>query len=512
MKIFRLKIFSARTLLSTTNIPHRLLFFPNSTTPPQNPLLFLQTSMSGNVVMSTQQIPQPVVNQAQVSNESDGLTKEVRGLMKSQRRVRGVITNVGDGRCVIHSEFGIFPFDRRSVKVNKNHPQRSPQKGDPCEFRLTEQKPVFAVSIRVSVPRTMDPDAMRVCYTMLEQACGGITPLVYQVEGATTRHAVCIIYLSARIVDTFSEHARDLVAAFPGMLQDNEATLSPALQSYTYIVQDPLERSLLQALPHVVSLLHALPAHFTQAVIQGIRLRCEALMAQHQSNKGEPTEGGEPDSLLEYTSLCNCLGGTMAEALGLIFSAQMSGPEGKGDATPLDSALARHTGIFLMKCHSVRMQYVGGLSSGARWPKELKKTLQGEGMTDEEGNLLVLRTMIDDAISHASKAVAYLVALSQLKSGLHPFKFTAVQVTLALAQISILWGTASVMNRGSSIGREACAKLMALRTPQEAVSNLLLATQTLRVSIAPTDTCGPSVLSHINQTEAALLPLQSFGI
>ena len=84
------------------------------------------------------------------------LSREVHQLVKVQRRIRGTITSVGHeaGECVILSEkHGSFSFAPRSVKPNKNHPDRVPQVNDPCEFRLSHLNPPTAVSIRVAVPK-----------------------------------------------------------------------------------------------------------------------------------------------------------------------------------------------------------------------------------------------------------------------------------------------------------------------------------------------------------------------
>ena len=435
----------------------------------------------------------------------EGVPKDVRNLMKSQRRVRGVITSVSDGRCLIQSEYGVFPCDKRSVKANKNHPHRDPQKGDPCEFRLTQQRPIFAVSIRISVPKAMDPEAMKQCYTMLEQTCGGIAPLVYQIEGATVRHAVCILYLALRIVDTLSEHSLEEVDSVLQVLRGGDDTdgVVQHLLSYSYTLPDSLEKSMLQALPHVVSLLRALPPQYSKAVCDGVALRCDALAAQQKTAR--ISHGGNAENIAEYTSLCNCLGGTLSEALCLVFSVQQ-----QDEGTQLDREQAKSAGIFVLKCHSVRMQWLGGLTSGARWPSDTWHGGADAGTASADG-VEALRSMIVDALGHGAKAMGYLASLAGLKAGLHPFRFTAVQVALALTQLSMLWGSVGVLSRGASIGREACYRLMSIKTPQELAGHVQAALAALCMSIQAGEPLAPEALEKMAKIEASLAPLLTVG-
>ncbi|KAJ9470128.1 hypothetical protein DIPPA_32746 [Diplonema papillatum] len=98
-------------------------------------------------MMETEMRPLPAVGKTR------NVSPHVLQLVKAQRRVRGVVAEMEGNSCIIESTYGRFAFDPRSVKANRNHPDRQPQVGDPCEFRLSHQTPPKAVSIRVAVPK-----------------------------------------------------------------------------------------------------------------------------------------------------------------------------------------------------------------------------------------------------------------------------------------------------------------------------------------------------------------------
>lgn len=57
------------------------------------------------------------------------------------------------GNMRIASEYGEFPLNESSIKENKKFPDRPTQKGDRCEFKVSDTNPPRATSIRVMIPK-----------------------------------------------------------------------------------------------------------------------------------------------------------------------------------------------------------------------------------------------------------------------------------------------------------------------------------------------------------------------
>eukprot|EP00754_Rhynchopus_humris_P004607 Rhum_TRINITY_DN12324_c0_g1::Rhum_TRINITY_DN12324_c0_g1_i1::g.51051::m.51051 len=151
------------------------------------------------------------------AGESRGapIPPEVQQVVKAQRRIRGVISCVDQGACKVESTLGVFAFDPRSVKPNKNHPNRKPQVGDPCEFRLSQFRPPAAVSIRVAVPKEkkqtlpvdMDDEKVQQLFQVLERHCANVAPLVAKLDDSEMRLFVAVLLLFA--------HCQDVVEGAP---------------------------------------------------------------------------------------------------------------------------------------------------------------------------------------------------------------------------------------------------------------------------------------------------------
>ena len=151
---------------------------------------------------------------------------EVQQIVKVQRRIRGIVACVDTGAFTIVSEkYGTFSFDPRSVKKNKNHPDRKPQVNDPCEFRLSHLNPPTAVSIRVAVPKekrvTQPIDAndasIQRIYTHLEAHCAQHSALIGNIVSEELRLSLAVLTLFCHCLDLV-EGTKALPASVKQML------------------------------------------------------------------------------------------------------------------------------------------------------------------------------------------------------------------------------------------------------------------------------------------------------
>lgn len=86
--------------------------------------------------------------------EWSGPNGTLASIIKAQRRIKGVIVSVDPETARIASEYGEFRFNLSSVKVNNKFPDRAPQAGDRCEFKVSDSNPPKATSIRIAIPKS----------------------------------------------------------------------------------------------------------------------------------------------------------------------------------------------------------------------------------------------------------------------------------------------------------------------------------------------------------------------
>lgn len=77
----------------------------------------------------------------------------IESVIRGQRRIKGSIVSMDQGKMRVASELGEFPFVITAIKENKRVPGRVAKAGDKCDFKLSDTNPVKATSIRVIVPR-----------------------------------------------------------------------------------------------------------------------------------------------------------------------------------------------------------------------------------------------------------------------------------------------------------------------------------------------------------------------
>lgn len=81
----------------------------------------------------------------------------IESVIRGQRRIKGSIVSMEQGKMRVASDLGEFPFVVTAIKENKRVPGRVAKAGDKCDFKLSDTNPVKATSIRVIVPRMEIP-------------------------------------------------------------------------------------------------------------------------------------------------------------------------------------------------------------------------------------------------------------------------------------------------------------------------------------------------------------------
>eukprot|EP01063_Lacrimia_lanifica_P014883 TRINITY_DN21465_c0_g1_i1.p1 TRINITY_DN21465_c0_g1~~TRINITY_DN21465_c0_g1_i1.p1 ORF type:complete len:435 (+),score=132.34 TRINITY_DN21465_c0_g1_i1:56-1360(+) len=406
------------------------------------------------------------------------VSKPVKALMKNQRRLRGVVSSVGsDGRCYVHCEYGVFPFERKSVKENKNHPTRPPHVGDTCEFRLTHQMPPSAVSVRIQVPKALDPETMKVCYTLLDNSCGAMSVLVFQLDAAELRHSLCCLTLCNQALDALVENAPQDVGAFPSLLS-NEAADAAVAERVQYALRNPCDRTLHMQLPSVYQFLTCLPPKFSAIIVEQVATRVRRIAADVRA---------APKTLAEYTAHASAVGGAQYAAVSHVVAAHLS--------ADLDHAAADAVGTLIFKVQNLRTP--PGTPSALPLPQEAWAPYARDlaALAASKDALACLHALVLDALDCVPTALGYLGTLGSVD--LPCFRFVGIPFLLAFATLAAAWGADACFSRGVSVGRAAGRAMMKIRTVPEAADAVAQSLARLRAAAKP-------ALPHADRLTASL--------
>eukprot|EP00756_Hemistasia_phaeocysticola_P025088 Hpha_TRINITY_DN15987_c2_g5::TRINITY_DN15987_c2_g5_i1::g.72308::m.72308/K00801/FDFT1; farnesyl-diphosphate farnesyltransferase len=481
-------------------------------------------------------------NQAPASTGRCAVSPEVMHLVKAQRRVRGTVSAVRPGgRCELSSEHGTFSFDIRSVKPNKNHPDRKPQVGDPCEFRLSHMMPPTAVSVRVAVPKnrppaaagadsnagtpletnlntdlaeknpsasaaasmglpprvslpeepplTMNDPELKRCRRMLDEMCGGIAPLANKLP-SNVLPAVVVLMLQVRVLDSISK-ARSLPAAVRKLVLKEVHEHLEGDDSFVTDMHSCVEsadRPLLSGFATVSSVFRRL-SDTQRAAIRAAVQRRGAGMAEWQ--------GREATTLDEYTSYCCAVGGEVARGIAAVCGTSLD--------RDLDGMQPAALGIFIEKTATVQ----GYLDVNRRpWPQEVWGKRFGSYdelacRTRRAEAVEVLNEMVADALRHAADALTYLSLTVDCPA---IFLLSAVPFTLALTDLAEICGNRRAFSTDVGAEAEAVELIQRASHPREVSAWIGSALVSCRNSTGGGDEVGEQVergLQALRRMDAA---------
>ncbi|KAJ9470127.1 Squalene synthase [Diplonema papillatum] len=389
---------------------------------------------------------------------SKNMSREVQHLVKAQRRIRGVIADVTPGSCCIDSSYGRFGFGARSVKANKNHPDRKPQVGDPCEFRLSHHAPPTAVSIRVAVPKVKAPEtslpstdpSVAHCNKLLEDSCAYISPLIAKLDNASgLQRSMTTFYLLVK--------ALDLIEASPESPSVKQLVLRSFYSSLdTRLVPcDLVNTNFFRSFQHVCKVYASLPDAHKRVVKSMTQKRGEAL-ALWQTR--------EVITMADNTEYLGMVGGTVSAGAAELVESVVK--------RTLDKKSAASMGIFIEKIAAIR-SFLEHQDTGrsARWPKDawshhFDQLGQFAAPWERKRADDCLNTMVHDALGHAASAIDYLSCLIDSAGA---FMFSAIPTVMALTLVSQLWDNTAALNNSITVHPSAAADILAIDEPKDAV-------------------------------------------
>eukprot|EP01062_Namystynia_karyoxenos_P032083 TRINITY_DN23709_c0_g2_i1.p1 TRINITY_DN23709_c0_g2~~TRINITY_DN23709_c0_g2_i1.p1 ORF type:complete len:727 (+),score=215.87 TRINITY_DN23709_c0_g2_i1:86-2182(+) len=471
-----------------------------------------------------------------------GVSADVLHLVKAQRRVRGTITHVTpEGRCQLTSQYGSFPFDVRSVKPNKNHPDRVPQAGDPCEFRLSHHIPPSAVSIRVAVPKaqraaaaaagaseagselaeaqwppaeprarqqaapaspltpptqptaapqlTQHDPSLKHCRGTLEELCGRPMAVLVQRLDLPLSAAVTVLMLHVRALDAIEKSPTLPPAVRSLVLQETVAHLGLSDSFFSdlkgCVGREP-DRRLFEGWAHVNSLYSRLTEEQRQVVRDAVQRRGDAMATW---------QGKDVVTLQEHTDWCRAVGGEAVRGVALLCGDKLQ--------RPLDPAQAAALGTFVEKAAAIQ----GYLDAEKRpWPQEIwgrmfcsPKELANRSRRAEA--VTVLNAMVGDALSHVADAVNFL---SMLVDSPAIFCLVAVPLATALADVAQCCSNPRVYTRPVAADQEAVAQIQQMGHPREAAAWLGNALVDCQSRMPYEDLSSYTVSLHVDRALQAL--------
>eukprot|EP01065_Artemidia_motanka_P026365 TRINITY_DN3130_c0_g1_i1.p1 TRINITY_DN3130_c0_g1~~TRINITY_DN3130_c0_g1_i1.p1 ORF type:complete len:687 (+),score=208.67 TRINITY_DN3130_c0_g1_i1:84-2063(+) len=459
---------------------------------------------------------------------SVGVSPEVLHLVKAQRRVRGTVSAVSpEGRCQLTSQYGVFAFDVRSVKPNKNHPDRKPQVGDPCEFRLSHHMPPTAVSIRVAVPKrqrdtpapaeqadpkpecpqkplpapvpanesplTLHDPALKHCRRVLEEICGGIAPLVQRLDTALCA-AVTVLMLQVRALDGIDKTTTLPATVRSLVLKELPQHLTGA---DTFIVDlkgcatRECDQLLFGGFDHVSSVYRRLSGEQRQIIYEAISRRGEAM--------GE-WQGREVVTLQEHTEYCRAVGGEVSRGIAALCGQQLG--------RQLDTAQATAPGILIEKVAAM----AGYMEEGRRqWPREVwgrsfSNFADLASRSRRADAVQALNSLLSDALSHVADAVSFL---SLLVDSPAMFSLVAVPATLAMVDMSQLCSNHRAFTSQVGADSDEALQIQQLSHPREAASWMGNALVECQARMPCEDPFSYTVSLHVDRSLQALRRLDA---
>eukprot|EP01059_Diplonema_ambulator_P002492 TRINITY_DN12110_c0_g1_i1.p1 TRINITY_DN12110_c0_g1~~TRINITY_DN12110_c0_g1_i1.p1 ORF type:complete len:624 (+),score=153.14 TRINITY_DN12110_c0_g1_i1:88-1959(+) len=390
-----------------------------------------------------------------------GISQEVLHLVKAQRRVRGTVAVVDQGGCMIDSAYGSFPFDPRSVKANKNHPDRKPEVGDPCEFRLSHHIPPTAVSIRVAVPKVkrqggsedipIDVKYRKSVAEYLDLHCTHAAPIIAKVDVESLKLPLTLLHLSMKAVDEVENCVSLDASTRQRILLDFGSILEtgmvpPELSSISFFKQFKL----------IPAGLRGLPEPHRSIIKKAVVTRGEGLAE---------FIGKEIVTLVDFTDYNTIVGGKMMEAVAELIEAHIG--------RKIDIKNAVEMGLLVEKTSAIKgfLDHVD-TPRGSNWPKDV----WGHHF-DTFGQIAVpssrtqaldrLNLIITDVFNHAAHGIEFL---AQIADSPVAFCFLAVPCVLALSQLSKLWGNPQVFSAPVGINQTVAANIIGLDKPRDAVA------------------------------------------
>ncbi|XP_067412289.1 squalene synthase-like [Emydura macquarii macquarii] len=301
-------------------------------------------------------------------------------------------------------------------------------------------------------------DSLQTCYRHLSQTSRSFAAVIQALDGEL-RHAVCILYLVLRAMDTVEDDMTISLETKLPMLYDFDSYLYQP--DWRYLESKDKYKQVLEDFP-MISLAFRNLSKIYRDVIADVCRKVGAGIAEFLQKK--------VDSLHEWDKYCHYVVGLVYVDLSHLFSVlELEDPIGGQD-----TELANSMGLFLQKTNIIRDYLEDQLEGREFWPREVwsRYTKELSDLTKPENidaAVQCLNELITNALHHIPDVLKYL---SRLKNQ-RVFNFCAIPPMIAIATLAACYNNKQVFRGVVKIRKGQVVTLMMDATNIEAVKAIM---------------------------------------
>uniref|UniRef100_A0A8C3TDH2 Squalene synthase n=1 Tax=Chelydra serpentina TaxID=8475 RepID=A0A8C3TDH2_CHESE len=301
-------------------------------------------------------------------------------------------------------------------------------------------------------------DGLKTCYWYLNQTSRSFAAVIQALDGEL-RHAVCILYLVLRALDTVEDDMTISLETKVPMLHDFHSYLYQP--DWRYMESKEKYKQVLEDFP-TISLEFRNLAKVYQDVTADICHKMGAGMAEFLQKK--------VDSLQEWDKYCHYVVGLVGIGLSRLFSVL----ELEDPIIGQDTELANSMGVFIEKTIIIRDYLEDQLAGREFWPREVwsryaKKLSDLAKPENIDVAVQCMNELIINALHHIPDVLTYL---SRLKTQ-SVFNFCAIPQVMAIATLVACYNNKQVFRGVVKIRKGQAVTLMMDATNIQAVKSIM---------------------------------------
>ncbi|XP_008170096.2 squalene synthase [Chrysemys picta bellii] len=301
-------------------------------------------------------------------------------------------------------------------------------------------------------------DNLKTCYKHLNQTSRSFAAVIQALDGEL-RHAVCILYLVLRALDTVEDDMTISLETKVPMLDDFHSYLYQP--DWRYVESKEKYKQVLEDFP-TISLEFRNLAKVYRDVIADICHEMGAGMAEFLQKK--------VDSLQEWDKYCHYVVGLVGIGLSRLFSVL----ELEDPIIGQDTELANSMGVFIEKTIIIRDYLEDQLAGREFWPREVwsryaKKLSDLAKPENIDMAVQCMNELITNALHHVPDVLTYL---SRLKTQ-SVFNFCAIPQVMAIATLAACYNNKQVFRGVVKIRKGQAVTLMMDATNIQAVKSIM---------------------------------------
>ncbi|XP_065257299.1 squalene synthase isoform X1 [Emys orbicularis] len=301
-------------------------------------------------------------------------------------------------------------------------------------------------------------DNLKICYKYLNQTSRSFAAVIQALDGEL-RHAVCILYLVLRALDTVEDDMTISLETKVPMLHDFHSYLYQL--DWRYMESKEKYKQVLEDFP-TISLEFRNLAKVYRDVIADICHKMGAGMAEFLQKK--------VDSLQEWDKYCHYVVGLVGIGLSRLFSVL----ELEDPIIGQDTELANSMGVFIEKTIIIRDYLEDQLAGREFWPREVwsryaKKLSDLAKPENIDVAIQCMNELITNALHHIPDVLTYL---SRLKTQ-SVFNFCAIPQVMAIATLAACYNNKQVFRGVVKIRKGQAVTLMMDATNIQAVKSIM---------------------------------------